>query len=154
MDRRSKERIGINGYQDKLQIIAVMCGSLVGELLQYMQERPIGVILPISFLVIGKSPTPRTIGPTRRPGVIVPFADRKCEDPSLNDGRPALAISDHFKDQLTYNITQEIEANNIHSVLIPAAHTGQLQPIYISINKVVKSFLRSKFTEWYSDELA
>ena len=63
-------------------------------------------------------------------------------------------LSDHFKSQLTDSITQELEASNIHSVLIPAAHTGQLQPMDISVNKVVKLFLRSKFSEWYSDELA
>ena len=76
------------------------------------------------------------------------------ENASLGDDHPALAIFDHFKGQLTENITQKLEANNIHSVLIPPAHTGQLQPMDISVNKVVKSFLRSKFTEWYSDELA
>lgn len=35
MDRRGKKRIEIAGYQDKRQITAVMCGSLVGELLQF-----------------------------------------------------------------------------------------------------------------------
>ena len=87
-------------------------------------------------------------------GIIVPFVDHKREDLNLDDDYPALAIFDHFKGQLTDSITQELEANNIHSVLIPAAHTGQLQPMDISVNKVVKSFLRSIFTEWYSDELA
>ena len=87
-------------------------------------------------------------------GVIVPFVDRKCEDLSLNDDYPVLAIFDHFKGQLTDKITQELEANNIHSVLIPAAHTGQMQPMDVSVNKVVKSFLQSYFSEWYSDELA
>ena len=71
MDRRGKKRIEIAGYQDKRQTTAVMCGSLVGELLPfqlvYMLERLIGVILPINFQVIGKSPTPRITGPTRRP---------------------------------------------------------------------------------------
>ena len=33
MDKRGKKRIAIEGYQDKRQITAVMCGSLVGELL-------------------------------------------------------------------------------------------------------------------------
>ena len=47
-----------------------------------------------------------------------------------------------------------LECNHIHSVLIPAAFTGKLQLKDISVNKVVKSFVRSEeFSEWYSDEL-
>ena len=30
-----------------------------------------------------------------------------------------------------------LEDNNIHSALIPAAYTGELQPMDISVNKVV-----------------
>ena len=140
-----------------------MCGSLVGEL------------LPFQLVYAGKTdrchpaykfPSDWQITHTENHwsnektmlqyirGVIVPFVHRKREDLSLDDDHTALAIFDHFKGQLTDNITQELEANNIHSVLIPAAHTGQLQPMDISVNKVVKLFLRLKFTEWYSDELA
>jgi len=54
---------------------------------------------------------------------------------------------------LTDEIRKCLEDNHIHSVLIPAAYTGKLQPMGISVNKMVKSFLRSKFSEWYSDEL-
>ena len=61
-----------------------------------------------------------------------------------------MAIFDHFKGQLTEKITNELEEN---SVLIPASYTGLLQPMDISVNKVIKSFLHSKFSEWYSSEL-
>ena len=40
-----------------------------------------------------------------------------------------------------------LKDDNIHSVLIPAVYTGELQPMDISVNKVVKSFLRSKFSQ-------
>ena len=140
-----------------------MCGSLVGE------------ILPFQLVYAGKTnrchpaykfPSDWQITHTQNhwsneetmlqyiKEVIVPFVDRKHEDLNLDADYPALAIFDHFKGQLTDKITQELEVNTIHSVLIPAAHTGQLQPMDISVNKVVKSFLRSKFSEWYSDELA
>ena len=46
-----------------------------------------------------------------------------------------------------------LEENNIHSVLIPAAFTGELQPMDISVNKVVKSFIRNKFSEWYAEQV-
>ena len=85
--------------------------------------------------------------------IIVTFVNRKREDLDLNNDHPALAIFDHFKGQLTDGTRKALEEHNIHSVLIPAACTGELQPIDISVNKVVKSFLRSKFSQWYSDKL-
>ena len=85
--------------------------------------------------------------------MIVPFVENKRETLNLNSKHPALAIFDQFKGQLTEKVTNELEENNIHSVLIPAAYTGQLQPMDISVNMVAKSFLRSKFSEWYSHKL-
>ena len=118
-----------------------MCGSLVGEL------------LPFQLVYAGKIdrchpaykfPSDWQITHTKNHwsnkktilqyirGVIVPFVHRKREDLSLHDDHAALTIFDHSKGQLTDNITQELEANKIHSVLLPAAHTGQLHPMDIS----------------------
>ena len=55
---------------------------------------------------------------------------------------------------MTDNVIEKLEVNSFHSVLIPAAHTGQFQPMDVSISKVVKSFLRAKFSELHSDKLA
>ena len=82
--------------------------------------------------------------------VIVLYVENKRESLDLDT---ALAIFDHFKGQLTERVTSALEENNIHSVQIPTAYTGLLQPMDISVNKVVKSFLRSKFSKWYSDKL-
>ena len=46
-----------------------------------------------------------------------------------------------------------LEENNIHSVLIPATFTGELQPMDISVNKVVKSFILNKFSTWYAEQV-
>ena len=48
---------------------------------------------------------------------------------------------------------QVLEENNIHPVLIPTAFTGELQPIYISVNKVVKCFIHNKFSKWYAEQV-
>ena len=139
-----------------------MCGSLVGEL------------LPFQLVYTGKTnrchptyefPLDWQIVHTENhwsneqtmikyiDKIIVPFVDRKREELGLEDDHAALAVFDHFKGQLTDKIRECLERNHIHSVLIPAVYTGKLQPMDISVNKVVKSFLRSKFSEWYSDEL-
>ena len=85
--------------------------------------------------------------------VIVPYVDRKRDDLDLSCDYPAVAIFDHFKGQLMVRVTQVLQENNIHSVLIPAAFTGELQPMEISVNKVVKSFIRNKFSEWYAEQV-
>ena len=86
--------------------------------------------------------------------IIVPFVDNTRQRLELPEDQPALALFDHFKGQLTEGITAELEENFIHSVIIPANCTGDLQPLDISVNKVIKSLLRSKFFEWYSEELS
>jgi len=69
--------------------------------------------------------------------VIIPFVDQTHQNIGAHEQQPALAIFDHFKGQMTERIIQELEDNFIHSVLIPANHTGQLQPMDTSVNKVV-----------------
>jgi len=162
MNKKGEKRVAIAGHLDKRQITAVMCGNLVGEL------------LPMQLVYAGKTkrchpaykfPEDWLISHTHNHwanedamleyvrNVIVPFVECKRDMLGLDVQYPALAIFDHFKGQLTQNITTELDENHIHSVLIPAACTGQLQPMDISVNKVVKSLLRNKFSDWYADEI-
>ena len=67
--------------------------------------------------------------------IIVQFVNRKREDLELNNDHPALAIFDHFKGQLMDRVRQALEDHNIHSVLIPAVYTGELQPMDIFVNR-------------------
>ena len=46
-----------------------------------------------------------------------------------------------------------LEENNVRSVLIPAAFIGGLQPMDTSVNEVVKSFIRNKFSEWCAEQV-
>ena len=72
---------------------------------------------------------------------IEPYVDQKRDDLDLSGNYPAVPIFDNFKGQLTERVTQVLEENNIHSVLIPAVFTGKLQPMDISVNRAVKSFI-------------
>lgn len=46
-----------------------------------------------------------------------------------------------------------LDDKNIHVVLIPANCTDKLQPLDLSVNKASKDFLRSKFQNWYAQEI-
>ena len=50
-------------------------------------------------------------------------------------------------------MTDLLEKHNIQAVLVPACCTDRLQPLDISVNKAAKSFLRSEFQQWYSNEI-
>ena len=43
--------------------------------------------------------------------------------------------------------------NNIDTVFVPANCTGELQPMDLSVNKLVKDFLQTKFQEWYASKV-
>ena len=71
----------------------------------------------------------------------------------LEDDRPALAIFNNFKGQITGDNLQLLEANNVHVVSLPANCTDCLQPMDISVNKAAKDFLHQRFNEWYSKQV-
>ena len=71
----------------------------------------------------------------------------------LVENHPALLIFDNFKAQCTKDLLTFLDDNNIHVVLIPAKCTDKLQPLDFSVNKASKDFLRSKFQNWYAQEV-
>ena len=163
MDKKGKKRVEIAAFQGKHQITAVMRGTLMGE------------ILPFQLIYAGKTTRyhqtyqfPSNWQVTHSPrhwsneetmlqyihNVIILFVDQTCQRIGVDEQQPALAIFDHFKGQMTEHVIEELEDNCIHSILVPANYTGQLQPMDISANKVVKSFLKSEFAGWYSDQLS
>jgi len=63
---------------------------------------------------------------------------------------PALLTFDNFKAQCTPAILRLLDQNNISVMLVAANCTDRLQPLDLSMNKSVKSYLRNKFQTWYA----
>ena len=59
-------------------------------------------------------------------------------------------IFDAFKRQTTDAVFQLLEANHICVVSIPPNCTDKLQPMDLSINKMLKDLMKQQFSEWYS----
>ena len=66
---------------------------------------------------------------------------------------PGLIIMDNFKGQVTEKVSSLLEKCHLHVCLLPANTTDLLQPMDISVNKPVKSFLKEQFSIWYSEQL-
>ena len=55
----------------------------------------------------------------RHINIIVPFVERVREHLKLGKEQAALAIFDHFRGQLTTQVTDLLEKHNIQAVLVP-----------------------------------
>ena len=85
--------------------------------------------------------------------IILPYVEGKHKELKLSVDQQALAIFDVFKGQQTERILKLLEENNILVVSVPANCTDRLQPMDLSVNKSVKEFMRSKFRDWYSEQV-
>ena len=81
--------------------------------------------------------------------IVVPYVNGKCEELKLSNDHPALAIFDVFKGQCTESVFKMLEENNILYVIVPSNCTDILQLLDLSVNKLTKDFMKSKFQVWY-----
>ena len=65
----------------------------------------------------------------------------------------ALLTFDNFKAQSTPGILMFLDQNKINVVLVPANCIDRLQPLGLSVNRSVKSFLQNQFQTWYAKEV-
>ena len=125
------------GINDKHQITAIFCGALTGD------------FLPVQLVYKGK--TSRCHPHFQFPSgwhnahspkhwsteetmlqyiehIILPYVRQVRERLQKGDDKPAVAIMDNFKGQITEAVTSLLEANNVHFCLLPA----NTQLIFIS----------------------
>jgi len=82
--------------------------------------------------------------------IIVPYVEKTKKDMKLPSCQRALCIMDNFSAQCTDAL---FESHGIDTVYVPANCTGELQPMNISVNKPVKTYLREEFQNWYAKEM-
>ena len=162
IEKAGSKRVEIVANDDKHQITAVLAGSLTGEFLPPQ--------------LIYKGTTPRCLPTVDFPPdwditystnhwsneksmesyvmkILIPFINKKKEELKLPQEQRALVIFDQFKGQLTDRFLKLLEQSNLSVVTIPAHCTDRLQPMDVSVNKAVKSFLQNEFQEWYSQTI-
>ena len=47
-----------------------------------------------------------------------------------------------------------VKTENREVVFVPANCTSELQPLDLSVNKVLKDHMKTKFTQWYADQVS
>ena len=71
----------------------------------------------------------------------------------MDPGSPAAAIFDNFRGQTTDVILSLLRSHNIVPIQLPVNCTDKLQPLDISVNKPMKDHLKSKFQQWYAQQV-
>jgi hypothetical protein len=64
---------------------------------------------------------------------------------SLPSSQKALCIFDVFRAQMGKEFLQELKDNNICIVFVPLSCTDKLQPMDLSVQKVVKDKMKQRF---------
>jgi hypothetical protein len=159
MERKGVKRVEMTGVDDKRQITAVFCGSLIRD------------FLPVQLVYKGKTPRchPRFAFPphwhiAHSPNhwsteetmllyvkhIILPYVSRVRE---VVGDKPAVVIIDNFKGQITTAVIGLLEDNNIHVCRLPPNTTDRLQPMDVSVNKPAKDYIKREFQTWYSQQV-
>ena len=162
MEKEGTKIVPIAHNDDKRQLTAVLAITVAGE------------YLPPQLLYQGKTSKyhPQVSFPTgwdvwhsenhwsneitmRRyiDNIIVHFVIKRRKEWKLKETHPAAAIFDNFQGQTTAAILSHLKSHNIMPIQLPANCTDKLQPLDISINKPMKDHLKSKFQQWYAQEI-
>ena len=160
MERQGAKRVQMVGVNDKRQITAIFCGTLLGD------------FLPVQLIYEGKTPRchphfefPSGWHITHSPKhwstgqtmlqyvehIILPYVEKVRK--TLGDNKPALAIMDNFKGQITESVSGLLDMHNIHVCLLPPNTTDLLQPMDIAVNKPAKEYLKRQFDQWHSEQV-
>ena len=83
---------------------------------------------------------------------MVPYVEKiraKLDDPKQS----AILIWDVFRGQKTESVVNALKESNIHTEYIPNNMTNYYQPLDLTADKWVKEFLKTKFSQWYSEQI-
>ena len=83
--------------------------------------------------------------------VIVTFVTEKRQELKLDPTFPAAAIFDNFCGQTTDSVLSHLRSHSIVQIQLPVNCTNK--PLDISVNKPMKDYLKSKFQQWYAQEV-
>ena len=87
--------------------------------------------------------------------IIIPYVKKQSQNLSLDPQYPALLIMDVFKGQMTEQVKDLLNENNIKLQKVPPNLTYLFQPLDVQggPNGHAKRFMKKKFTLWYADQV-
>ena len=77
--------------------------------------------------------------------VIIPYFAATRRELDLPDDHLCLAIFDVFAAHRCDSVLKKLSSNHIHQVFVPAACTGELQPLDLAVNSEFKALMKESF---------
>jgi hypothetical protein len=84
---------------------------------------------------------------------MLPHIKKTKQKLSLPSSQKALCIFNVFRAQMGEEFLPELKDNNICNVFVSLSCTDKLQPMDLSVQKVVKDKMKQRFQMWYSKSL-
>ena len=85
--------------------------------------------------------------------ILTPYKKETCERLGLPETQKAVLLLDVFAAHRGELFIAKLKEAGWAPVFIPGGCTGELQPLDLSCNKLLKEELRNKFVQWYASEL-
>ena len=163
MEKKGTKRIEIIAIDDKRQITCVLACTMSGHFLPVRliyqgttpKCHPNSVPFPDDWHITHTANHWANEQTTKEyiEKIILPYVIQKRKDLNLDDSHSALVIFDVFKGQCTNDVLKLLEDNNIQFIIVPSNCTDRLQPLDLTVNKSVKTFMRSNFQQWYGNAI-
>lgn len=86
--------------------------------------------------------------------IIVPYVNKVRDEHDLPLRQKALIILDFFSAQLSEEFRERMKELGLVYVYVPPNCTSELQPMDLSVQKIVKDHMRDQFETWYAEKVA
>ena len=85
--------------------------------------------------------------------VLLPHMKKTKKRLGLPESQQALCIFDVFRAQMSEDFLNDLKKHNISIVYVPPSCTDRLQPMDLTVQKVVKDKLKDSFQQWYASKI-
>ena len=86
--------------------------------------------------------------------IVIPYVESERESLNLAPDHFSLLIIDVFSGQMTEPVMSKFRDNHVKLVRVPPNMTHLFQPLDLTVNGAAKSYLKRRFTEWCSSQIA
>ena len=159
---KGTKNISIKGVDGKPQITVTFSVSCTGEFLPILliyageteQRLPKYSFTPsfsVTFTENHRSNTEKSVEFFKE--IIFPYLEDAKRSKSCRLEQYALIIMDTSKGQDNGTLKRLCAENNFDVVIVSRNLTYKFQPLDLSVNKVVKSFIQNKYNDWFANQV-
>ena len=85
--------------------------------------------------------------------ILAPYMRAQRDEPGVSDDVPGHLVMDVYRAHRTPDVLEVIEQAGCKLRFVPANCTSEMQPLDVTINKVVKDELKRHLIDWYAKEV-